>query len=178
MRIFGMLIGGIIALFGLSIMITPLRTYFLIGWIIGLILLCNGVSMLFSGIKMRSRSKKIAGLTTTLIGVILLVTDVQQILTQMIIVYIVAGGIMIVGLIECLIGYTMVKNEQGSPFTLIMGVISFLVGLFGLIFQDATVIVIGLIVGYHIIRIGLSVFTFARNMNKPIILEADQLPYD
>lgn len=178
MKLFTTIVGGLITLFGVSIMLTPLRTYFLIGWIVGVVLLCNGLSMLFTGLRYKIKSKKFVGITTTLIGIVLLVTDLQQILTQIFIVYLVAGGIMLVGFVECIIGYMLVKKGQGGMYTLVVGAISFAVGLFGLIFKEATVIVIGLIVGYHIVRIGLNVISFSKYMGAQVILDADELPFD
>lgn len=173
MRIFGLILGGAIALFGLSIMFTPLRTYFLIGWMAGCVLLCNGLSMLGDGFfrKNRSLSKCIAGGITSIVGIILLVTDVQQSITQVLIVYLVAGGIMLSGFIECIIGYLMIKKNKKGLFPLIIGGISFSVGLAGMIYQNATVIVVGVVVGYHIVRIGVTIFMFARDMNKPQVID-------
>lgn len=172
MRTFGMVVGGLISLFGLSIMLTPLRTYFLIGWITGAVLLCNALPMLFSGLrrKTRSLSRIIVGGITAVVALLLLFTHFQQILTQVIIVYLVAGGIMLSGFIECIIGYQMTKKGNSGLPTLITGGISFAIGLCGLIFQQTTVIVIGIIVGVHILRIGASIFFAAKNMDKPLII--------
>ncbi|MFI3201595.1 MAG: DUF308 domain-containing protein [Eubacteriales bacterium] len=170
MKLLGMIIGGLVTAFGLSIMFTPLRTYFLLGWIIGLVLLCNGVSMLGDGLRKsdRSLSKILVGTVTALIGTILLVSDFQQILTQIIIVYLVAGGILVSGLIECIIGYALLKNDRKGVLALIIGATSVVVGIAGLVFQNATVTVIGFIVGYHIVRIGLNIFLFARSFSVTV----------
>lgn len=176
MRTFGMVIGGLLSLFGLSIMFTPLRTYFLIGWITGAVLLCNALPMLFTGLnrKTRSLSKTIVGGITAIVALILLVSDFQETLTQVLIVYLVAGGIMLSGLVECIIGYQMTKkNRKGLP-TLITGGISFAIGLAGLVFQDTTVWVIGLIVGVHIVRIGVTIFWGAKNMDKPKVINLNE----
>lgn len=173
MKKIGMVVGVLIAVFGLSIMLTPLRTYFLIGWIAGIVLLFNGLSVLFSGLSKRGRStsKCIIGGVTSAIGLALLVTDLQQVLTQSVIVYMVAGGIMLSGIIECVVGYVMVKNEQKATKTLVFGGISFVLGLVGLLYKDATVIIIGVIVGYHIVRVGISIFGYAKNIDEPIVLD-------
>lgn len=176
MRIFGMIIGGLIALFGLSIILTPLRTYFLIGWITGCVLLCNGLPILFSAIRRKNRSRIIMGLITSIIGIILLVSDFQQVLTQVVMVYLIAGGIMLSGIIELIIGYITYKNTGKGKIALIFGGISFCIGLAGIIFKDATIYIIGVIVGYHIVRIGISVFMTARDINKPDIIDIDGRP--
>lgn len=175
MRKAGLITGAIITLLGLSVMATPLRTYFIIGWIIGCVLLCNGLTTLWTSIRKKNRNinKCIMGAITTLIGVALLVTDLQQILTETLVVYLVAGGIMISGLIECFVGYFAIKNKNKGIPTLILGLISFSVGVAGLIYQHATVIIIGVFVGYHIVRIGISIFTSARSMEKPIIIDGN-----
>lgn len=173
MRIAGMLTGGLIALFGLSIIFTPMRTYFLIGKVIAFIFLCNGLATLVTSLKkgQNSTGKRIISLVITLIGVVLLVSDLYQVLTQIFIVYLVAGGILLSGLVECLVGYRMVKSDKTGFIPLILGVISVIVGLVGLIYQNATIFVIGAIVGYHITRMGLSVFLWARNINKPQVID-------
>lgn len=169
MRKFGMVVGALIAVFGVSVMATPLRTYFIISWIIGCVLLCNGLGTVINGLAKKSRSitKCIAGLTTAIIGIVLLATDFEQTL----IVYLVAGGIMISGLVETIYASSLKKREEKYLKPAIMGVISFIVGLVGIFLQDATVTIIGIVVGYYIVRIGLSVFTFARK--TPVEIEAE-----
>lgn len=171
MRKFGMFFGAIITLVGLSIMFTPLRTYLMIGWITGSILVCNGITTLGSGIKGKELSKCIAGIVTTIIGLVLLGTDFKESLSQDLTIYLVTGGIIITGLIELLVGCIMVKKDLAGMPTLVLGAISSIVGITGLIFKDTTAIVIGVVVGYHIIRVGISIFNSARNMDKPIIID-------
>lgn len=171
MKKIGMICGGLITLFGLSIIFTPLRTLFIIGSIVGLVLLCNGLSTLIGGLKKKSRSKSIVGIVTTAVGLFLLFTEMQQTLTQVIIIYLVAGGIMLTGFIECVIGATLIKKKENGTPTLIIGFISLLIGLAGIIYKETTVIVIGAIVGYHIVRIGLNIFVFARDFDKPQVID-------
>lgn len=172
MRKFCMVLGVLVMLFGLSIMLTPLRSYFLIGWITGCVLLCNGLSTFFAGFRKKGRSlnKIIVGLITTGIGLLLLFTDMQQTLTQVVIVYLVAGGILISGLIELILGYALIKKEKKGLTTLIFGLISFSIGLMGLIFQNTTVLVVGALVGYHLIRIGMTIFSTAKDWYKPHVI--------
>lgn len=169
MRKTGLISGAIIALFGISIMFTPLRTYFIIGWIAGCVLLFNGLSLFFNGLakSTRNTSKAAAGGITILIGIILLVTDLQQVLTQVVIVNLIAGGILLSGIVECIFGYIIVKQNNSSAKPLIFGIISVIIGLSGLIFKQTTVLIIGFIVGYHIFRIGINIFSFARSLDKP-----------
>lgn len=170
MRLFGMVMGAIISLIGLSIMFTPLRTYFVIGWITGMVLLFQGVPMFFSGLKRKSRGKMIAGMITTIVAILLLVSDLQQILTMTITVYLVAGGILLSGLVEFIIGLQLLKKDRNGLLPVVTGGVSIAIGLAGLIFKETTVVVIGVIVGVHILRIGVSVFFQAKNMDKPQVI--------
>lgn len=171
----GLVIGGLITILGLSIMLTPLRTYFLVGWVIGIILLFNGILMFGSGFRKnrRSGSKMTVGLVTTLIGGTLLITDSLQMLTQNLIVYFVAGGILFSGMVECFVGYKRIKSGIPGLPTFILGIISTAVGIFAFLYQNTTVLVIGAIVGFHIAKIGLNIFLAAYNMDKPRILDVD-----
>lgn len=173
MRLFGLLVGGLITLVGLSIMLTPLRTYFLIGWITGCVLLCNGLSMVGVGTTKgnKSLSKCVVGGITAIVGFILLMTDKQQTITQILVVNLISGGVVISGIIECIIGYMMVKRNKKGVHCLIMGGLSIAMGIAGMLFRDATVIVVGMIVGYHIVRIGATIFMFAWSMEKPKVID-------
>lgn len=170
MKIFGLVTGALVTILGLSIMLTPLRMYFLIGWVIGIVLTCNGLSLLLSGIKKEKKNKGLTfiGIVTTLVGIILLVTDLQQLLTEIIIVYLITGGIMFSGLVECIIGFNLKKRGKNPVPALLIGGISLAVGLAGIIFHDATVKVIGLVVGYHIVRIGITIFMATYNGGKVV----------
>lgn len=171
MRKFGMIFGGLITLFGLSIMFTPLRTFFIIGSIVGLVLLCNGLSTLIGGLKKKSRSKSIEGIVTTAVGLFLLFSEMQETLTESLIIYLVAGAIVLTGLIECFIGRNLMKNKNNGIPTLIIGIISITIGVAGIIFKETTVMVIGAIVGYQIVKIGLNIFVFARDFDKPQVID-------
>lgn len=171
MRMFGLVLGAIISLIGLSIMFTPLRTYFVIGWITGVVLLLQGIPMFFSGVKRKSRGKMIAGLITTIVSLLLLVSDLQQMLTMTITVYLVAGGILLSGFVEFFIGMQLLKKDRNGLVATVTGAISIVVGLAGLIFKETTVLVIGFIVGVHILRLGISIFFQAKNMDKPQVID-------
>lgn len=116
------------------------------------------------------------GLITSIVGAILLVSDFNHILTQVVMVYLIAGGIMLSGIIELLIGYIAYKKTGTGKLALIFGSISFCIGLAGIIFKNATIYIIGVIVGYHIVRIGLAIFMTARDINKPDIIDVDGRP--
>lgn len=169
----GMLIGGLIALAGIGTMLTPLRTYFLIGWVTGCVLLFHGLSTLGMGLigKNRSLSKCIVGLISSVIGVVMLVLDQQNTIAQHIIVYFVAGGILLSGLVECFIGWALRKKEKPWVSTFLFGVISLGVGLAGIVFQQATVVIIGVVVGYHIFRVGYTMFQFFYTYDKPRVID-------
>lgn len=171
MKKFGMVLGGLITLFGLGIILTPLRTYFIIGSIVGFVLIINGISTLVGGLKSKSRSKSISGIVTTAIALFLLFTEMQQTLTENFIIYLVAGGIMLTGLIETVIGLILLKKKENGLTTFLMGVGSLGVGLAGIIFKETTAMVIGAVVGYHIVRFGLNIFTFARDYDKPQVID-------
>lgn len=168
----GLVVGILVILLGLSVIFTPIRTYFLIGWMIGLIFLVNGASVLFVGFrkKPKNKSQMSIGLTFTILGIVLLVSDNLYILSQNIIVYLVAGGILLSGLIECFIGVKLVKAKRGF-FTLLFGIISCCVGLAGLLHKEATSMLMSAVVGYFIIKIGVSIFMFARDFEKPQVIK-------
>lgn len=177
MQKFAFISGVLISLLGLSIMFTPMRVYFLIGWLIGFIMVCNGVSTLLGGMKKKSRSRCIAGFITTFIGGALVLGDSLELIQQSLIIYLVAGGIIVTGLIECFVGYSMMKDKQKGKNGLqcfIMGCLSLGVGLFGMLNQQATVMVIGAVVGFHIVKIGVNICVYARDFNKGQVIDLQE----
>lgn len=169
----GMLMGLCSALLGLCVIFTPMRIYFLLGWVTGIPFLCHGITMVAATFfsKSPTKSKVIHGIVTSLVGVALIGTDIFQILTQQLIIFLVAGGILISGLIECFVGYTYFKYEKKGLMTLVMGIASCIVGIAGIVFQETTVTVIGCIVGFFFIKIGASLFTYARDYDKPRVID-------
>ncbi|MFI3254159.1 MAG: DUF308 domain-containing protein [Eubacteriales bacterium] len=176
MKLFGTVTGFLVTIFGISIMFNPFQTFEIIDWMIGIVLLCNGLSMLFDGLRKGNpnRSKVIIGIVTTILGIVLLVTDSLQTLTTVIVVYLVAGGIMVSGLIECILGYLSIKKGNPNMHTLIIGIFSFVIGLAGLIFQSAAARVIDLFMGYHVVRIGLTILFATLNMDKPKVINLEE----
>lgn len=173
MKKFLMIVGAIISLFGLSIMFTPLRTYFILGWITGCVLICTGGSLLLTGLKRRNRSLGLClmGTVTLVVGLVILGSDLQQSMPETVIVHLVAGGILISGLVECILGYFLMKRGEKALVNFLGGLGSFALGLGGLLFQDMAVIVIGVVVGYHITRMGLQIFFWGKNLDKPQVID-------
>lgn len=168
------ILGLLVSLFGLSIMVTPLRTYFIIiGWMIGSLLLLVGVPTLLTGIfkKQRSISRILVGAIPTVIGFLLVSTDLQQTLTQNLVIFFIAGGIVLTGLSECIIGCVLFKQQKKGFLTILVGLISVGVGLASMYYSDASAFVLGLVVGYHILRMGISLLMLAKDYDKPHILE-------
>lgn len=167
------ILGMLVSLFGLSIMITPLRTYFIIGWMIGSLLLLVGVPTLLTGIfkKQRSISRILVGAIPTVIGFLLVSTDLQQTLTQNLVIFFIAGGIVLTGLSECFIGCVLFKQQKKGFLTILVGLISVGVGLASMYYSEASAFVLGLVVGYHILRMGISLLMLAKDYDKPHILE-------
>lgn len=177
MQKLGMFCGVVISLIGLSIMFTPFRVYVLLGWLVGFIMLSHGFSTLFSGINTKSRWRCVTGGVTMVIGGILVVSDMFEVLTQNIIIYLVAGGIIISGLIECFVGYSLLKEKEKRKNGVIcfgMGSLSLAVGFFGLFYKNATVLVIGAIVGFHIVKMGVNLFVYARDYYKPKVIDLNE----
>lgn len=171
----GMIIGILISLFGVSIILTPFKTYFILGSIAGFVLLINGVPSLIVNLIRKDRKlfKIIVPAITTFLGFILVATDMAQVLTQTIIVYIIAGGIIITGLIECISSLAVIKKDKRAIETLVIGIISLILGFLCITFKETTVVIIGASVGFYILRIGLNLFVFARDYNKPYIIDSD-----
>lgn len=162
----------VLVLFGLCIIFTPLRIYFLLGWVAGAVILCNGLSSLIAQFtqKKKSRSKIITGLVGTVIGVILLVSDLQQSITESFIVYLVTAGIALTGLVECGFGLLFWKKDKSALIPLVMGMISLGIAVLALANQEATSTIISAIVGFYVMKMGASVFVFTKDYDKPRVI--------
>ncbi len=162
----------VLVLFGLSIMFTPLRVYFLLGWVAGAVILCNGLSSLINQFnqKTKSRSKIITGLVGTIVGGILLVSDFRENITESFVVYLITAGITLTGLVECGFGLLFWKKDKAALIPLVMGLVSLGIAVLALANQEATSTIISVIVGFYVMKMGASVFVFTRDFDKPRVI--------
>ncbi len=171
MRLTGLIIGGLIVAAGLAFILTPLRMYLIIGWLVGSLLIVGMLVEVVKHLKCKSFGKMqiIEAVVMLGLGIALIATDLQQTLTQVVIVYIVAGGLAISGLIKLIVAYISVKKGKKALGIIVNGALSLLIGIAGFVFKNAVATIIGVLVGFHIANFGLTIFIAAWHMKKTIV---------
>ena len=158
---------------GVYSMVTPIETYMSIGYIVG-------VSMIFEAIgsmNLYFEYKKYTDITgwylvnailSLIFGIIIILSLATQVMVDIVIAYMVAVWIIMLGIFRINIAVKLKKiyntvNIVGKNWwlALLLGILMILFGVLSLINPTALMVAIGILMGLIIIIIGISILTYA-----------------
>lgn len=157
---------GIIGIYAFCV---PFRTFLTIGWLVGILFLINGIEMVamaFAG-KKKDILKCIIGIIAAIVGVVLLFSGVQRVLTDVMIAYLAGFCIAFFGIFQVVSGVRNRKEEKGkSIFSIILGVISIILGLLAVGHPVLTMISLGYLIAFELMMQGIDMIVMSLSMGK------------
>lgn len=157
MKIVGIIIGGLVACVGVYAICSPLATFLTIGWIVGALLLSNGITIALQALKQEKKDvfACILGIICALAGLSLLFNGFSRFLTDMMVIYFIAASVLCSGVVQCIAGYKMYKALHAGIPVIICGVLSILLGIFACGHPLFTVVTVGYIIGFNLLMQGV-----------------------
>ncbi|MDD3238501.1 MAG: DUF308 domain-containing protein [Lachnospira sp.] len=164
------LVTGIITvLLGIYAVVTPLRTFLAIGWILGILFLMNGVELVIAAL---SKEKKevgtcIIGVIEGIVGLMLLFSGVQRFLTDVAATYLVGGSLLIYGIFQIVKGVKKCQESKSKGILgIICGALGVLAGILAFTHPIITMISVGYMIAFSILMQGINMTVLAINLGK------------
>lgn len=165
-----MIITGILTvLLGIYAVVRPFRTFLSIGWLLGALLLINGIELVILSL---SKEKKdmggcILGILEGIGGAFLLFSGIQRFLTDIAVIYLVAGCILVYGIFQIVGGAKVLKVSKGKGILgIVCGVLSIIITLMVCNHPLLTMISMGYIIAFSILMQGINMIVAAINIGE------------
>lgn len=168
MKIFAIIIGVLTAILGCFALAMPLAVFLGIGWILGALLLINGITGAITSFS--KKNDALQGIFNILIAIgggIILFNTFSRVMTDMFLAYL-AGFVIIVYGIEiiiCAIKGMKLSTAMGVV-GIICGVLSIVAGVFAIMHPVFTMISVGYIIGFSVIMQGINMIIIACSVKK------------
>ncbi len=168
-KIITLITGILTVLLGFYAVVRPMRTFLAIGWILGMLLLVNGIELVILSL---SKEKKdiggcILGVLEGLGGIILLFSGVQRFLTDIMATYLVGASVLIYGIFQIVAGVKKFKDSKGKGIlAVICGVLSIIVSIIAFSHPVLTMFSVGYMIAFSVLMQGVNMIVLAVNFGK------------
>lgn len=167
MKVFSIVFGVLIAICGLSCMFTPLITFLEAGYFLVILLFVYGTVGII-----RSVSNKTYGLDfvfdilSIILGIVILVVPGLKLMTDGTLIYLMAFWFMLQGVINIFQAFRQKKVTKGLGWvwTLTLGILGLLVGIYSVVHPMLLALTFGILVGVYFIESGISMIVMAQYM--------------
>ena len=108
MKIAGIVLGVITALLGVYAFCVPLGVFLGISWVIAVLIIVNGVESIADGVASQPKKdtgKIVLGALIVLAGIFLLFSGILRFLTDMMMVYLIGGALILYGIYQIVPGW-------------------------------------------------------------------------
>ena len=159
------ILGVLMVILGICAWSMPFRTFLGIGWVLGALFLAYGVQMVVESLKKEKKDvlSCIFGVLIALLGLGILFSAAQRILTDVVIAYLVGFNLIIYGIFRVVAAFKLFKVKQTGMGVLmiICGILSVLAGIFSVGHPFMTMFTVGLIIGVNLFIQGISTIAIA-----------------
>ena len=168
MKVFAIITGILTTILGFFAMTMPLRTFLGIGWILGVLLLVNGISgTIYAFCNKKDVWQGVLNILISIGGGVILFNTFSRVMTDMFLAYL-AGFVIVVYGVNILL--TAIKNWKESTSMSIVGIIcalfSIVAGGFSIMHPVFTMISLGYIIGFSVIMQGVNMIVLACSVKK------------
>ena len=131
MGIISVIIGVLLAIFGISVIFTPMTNFLALGTLVAIVLLVWGIVTLVRAVSIK-KYDLIFGLSiiAIILGFLLLLSPATTFATDMLILYLVAVFAVVRGIIAIVMGARTVKINKGKAVAeIIIGILAIIIGI-------------------------------------------------
>ena len=172
-RIVGIVCGVLTILLGVYCVVTPIATYGIVGWVIAVALIADGVSKILVWNNYRKMGVSdvwalVGGIASVVLGIALAGSQAAQIAVDVFVAYVVAGWVLVAGCVRIVRSSSMrdVQKDYETgilrtrwDLMLIIGILMVILGIFCLANPLLVMITIGWQIGFALIMGGVGLIT-------------------
>ena len=168
MKILAIITGVLTAILGFMAFGMPLRTFLGLGWLLGALLLINGVELVIGAfLKKKDIWQCILGIITAIGGGIILFNGVQRIITDVILAYLAGFVIIFYGISMIHAGAKGMKlSKTAGILSIVFGVLAVIVGGASIMHPFVTMISIGYLIAASVAIQGINIVVMALTFDK------------
>ena len=169
MRIFMAILGIIMAICGISCVCTPVMTFLEAGYFLVILLLVYGIATIIRSVVEKNYGLPfLFGILSVILGVVIMVVPGLRLMTDGMLIYIMAAWFLIQGIVEIFVSFKLKKLQEGKGWiwTLIFGIIGVLVGIYSFIHPLLLAFTFGILVGAYFIESGINMIVMALTAPK------------
>ncbi|MBR3952517.1 MAG: DUF308 domain-containing protein [Oscillospiraceae bacterium] len=163
MKTLAIITGILTAILGIIAFTMPLRVFLGIGWILGALILINGVETVvgaFSGKK--DIWQCILGIIIAVGGGIILFNTISRVMTDAILAYLAGIIIIAYGISAIVSGFKGMKESKTMGIlAIICGVLSIIAGCFSVMHPVITMVSLGYLIAFNVIMQGINMVVMA-----------------
>ena len=168
MKIFAIITGILTAILGCFAISLPLRVFLGIGWLLGALVLVNGISGAITAFsKKHDIWQGIFNILIAIGGGIILFNTFSRIMTDMFLAYLAGFVIIMYGVNMFLSAIKNIKESTAmGVIGIICGALSIIAGVFSIMHPVLTMISLGYIIGFSVIMQGVNMIVLACSVKK------------
>lgn len=174
-NVIALILGVFIIIGGIYCMLAPDATYSSLAWLLGIVMVVDGVADAVAWMRLRSRGYRngwalLAAIISIAIGAFVLGSTAARFAVDLLIAYLIAAWLIVTGAMRMLFGWSLrrVHVQLNVPFigsnwwaTFALGVLLVIVGVFSVFNPTGLMLGVGMLVGLSIVVAGISVVTLA-----------------
>lgn len=169
MKIVGVITGVIMCILGIYAFAVPFRTFLGMGWAVGFLIAVHGIEMLIIEFSKKKKEigKCVVGILVALLSGILLFSNLQRFLTDMMIAYMAGCSVLIYGIYQIVKGAGSYKKEKASSIlSIVIGVLSVICGILLVIHPVFTMVSLGYAIACAVLMQGIDMIILTLNSGK------------
>lgn len=171
MKVITIILGSMIIIGGVYCLFVPGATFLTLGWLVGISLVIAGINAIMAYVAKRKIGTTtvwdlLGGILTLLLGILVLANIFAQLLTDAMLIYLFATGIMLAGIFRIVASTRLKKLGLSWVWMLVVGVLTVLVGLYSLFHPILTAISLGYLIGFWVIASGINLLSLGISMNS------------
>lgn len=164
MKIFTTIIGVIMAICGISCICTPVMTFLEAGYFLVILLLVYGIAAIIRAFTEKNYGLPfLFGILSIILAIIVMAVPGLKLMTDGMLIYIMAVWFLLQGVVGIYMSFRQKKAGEGKNWiwTLVLGIIGVLVGIYSLLHPMILAFTFGILVGVYFIESGINMIVIA-----------------
>lgn len=164
MKIFTTIIGVIMAICGISCICTPVMTFLEAGYFLVILLLVYGIAAIIRAFTEKNYGLPfLFGILSIILAIIVMAVPGLKLMTDGMLIYIMAVWFLLQGVVGIYMSFKQKKVGEGKGWiwTLVLGIIGVLVGIYSLMHPMLLAFTFGILVGVYFIESGINLIVIA-----------------
>ena len=169
MKIFTMMFGILLAVCGFSCIFTPIMTFLETGWFLMILLFVYGIMGIIKAVTQKEyKIQFLFSIISVILGAVILFVPGLRLMTDGMLIYLMAGWFLLQGIVDIFLSFRQKKRGEGKGWiwTMILGILGLLVGIYSLVHPLFAAFTIGILVGIYFIESGINMVVMAQYIQE------------